>query len=159
MAEIAPDIYGGDLQSNPEFVRHMSHSMHSNEPMGYLYQLMAAMGWTSLPWLRFIRQPTLILADDDPIVPAINAKIMHRLIPHSKLHIYHGGHSRAFDARQGIDCPHRGISLLLKWAMARLGAPRSFGAVPNLAPARTAFAWRMIQEKCFQAMFIIRCGT
>ncbi len=93
MAEIAPDIYGGDLQSNPEFVRHMSHSMHSNEPMGYFYQLMAAMGWTSLPWLRFLRQPTLILAgDDDPIVPAINAKIMHRLIPHSRLHIYPGGH-------------------------------------------------------------------
>jgi poly(3-hydroxyalkanoate) depolymerase len=93
MAEIAPDIYGGDLQSNPEFVRHMSHSMHSNEPMGYFYQLMAAMGWTSLPWLSFLRQPTLILAgDDDPIVPAINAKIMHRLIPYSKLYIYHGGH-------------------------------------------------------------------
>ena len=42
---------------------------------------------------QFLRQPTLILAgDDDPIVPAINAKIMHRLIPHAKLHIYHGGH-------------------------------------------------------------------
>ena len=93
MAEIAPDIYGGDLQSNPEFVRHLSHSMHSNEPLGYFYQLMAAMGWTSLPWLSLLPQPTLILAgDDDPIVPAINAKIMHRLIPRSKLYIYHGGH-------------------------------------------------------------------
>jgi len=93
MAEIAPDIYGGDLQSNPEFVRHMAHSTHSTEPLSYVYQLMAAMGWTSLPWLRLLRQPTLILAgDDDPIVPAINAKIMHRLIPYSKLYIYQGGH-------------------------------------------------------------------
>jgi poly(3-hydroxyalkanoate) depolymerase len=93
MAQIAPDIYGGDLQSNPEFVRQMSHAMHSNEPLGYFYQLMAAMGWTSIPWLKLLRQPTLILAgDDDPIVPAINAKIMHHLIPNSKLHIYHGGH-------------------------------------------------------------------
>ena len=93
MAQIAPDIYGGDLQSNPEFVRQMSHAMHSNEPLGYFYQLMAAMGWTSIPWLKLLRQPTLILAgDDDRIVPAINAKIMHHLIPHSKLHIYHGGH-------------------------------------------------------------------
>ncbi len=93
MAEIAPDIYGGDLKSNPEFVRHMSHATRSNEPLGYLYQLMAAVGWTSLPWLKLLRQPTLILAgDDDPIVPAINAKIMHRLIPHSQLYIYHGGH-------------------------------------------------------------------
>ena len=93
MAEIAPDIYGGDLQSNPEFVRHMAHATHSNEPLSYFYQLIAAMGWTSLPWLKLLQQPTLILAgDDDPIVPAINAKIMHHLIPYSKLHIYNGGH-------------------------------------------------------------------
>jgi poly(3-hydroxyalkanoate) depolymerase len=93
MAEIAPDIYGGDLQSNPEFVRHMAHATHSNEPLSYFYQMMAAVGWTSLPWLKLLRQPTLILAgDDDPIVPAINAKIMHHLIPYSKLHIYNGGH-------------------------------------------------------------------
>ena len=43
-----------------------------------------------LPWLR---PPALILAgDDDPIIPLVNARIMHRLIPHSQLHIYHGGH-------------------------------------------------------------------
>jgi len=35
----------------------------------------------------------LILAgDDDPIIPLVNARIMHRLIPRSELHIYHGGH-------------------------------------------------------------------
>jgi poly(3-hydroxyalkanoate) depolymerase len=93
MAEIAPDIYGGDLQSNPEFVRHLSHATHSTEPLSYFYQLMAAAGWTSVPWLKLLRQPTLILAgDDDPIVPTINAKIMHNLIPNSKLYIYNGGH-------------------------------------------------------------------
>jgi poly(3-hydroxyalkanoate) depolymerase len=93
MAEIAQDIYGGDLQSNPEFVRQLAHSTHAGEPMSYFYQLMAAAGWTSLPWLKLLRQPTLILAgDDDPIVPTINAKIMHQLIPNSKLYIYNGGH-------------------------------------------------------------------
>ena len=93
MAEIAQDIYGGDLQSNPEFVRHLAHATHAGEPMSYFYQLMAAAGWTSVPWLRLLRQPTLILAgDDDPIVPTINAKIMHHLIPNSKLYIYNGGH-------------------------------------------------------------------
>ncbi len=93
MAEIAQDIYGGDLQSNPEFVRNLAHATHSGEPMSYFYQLMAAVGWTSVPWLKLLRQPTLILAgDDDPIVPMINAKIMHRLIPDSKLYIYNGGH-------------------------------------------------------------------
>jgi pimeloyl-ACP methyl ester carboxylesterase len=35
----------------------------------------------------------LILAgDDDPIIPLANARIMHRLMPRSELHIYHGGH-------------------------------------------------------------------
>lgn len=93
MAEIAPDIYGGDLRSNPEFVRQMAHAMHSNEPLGYFYQLLAGLGWTSLPFLKLVKQPTLLLAgDDDPIVPAINAKIMQKLIRHSKLHIFHGGH-------------------------------------------------------------------
>jgi len=93
MAEIAQDIYGGDLQSNPEFVRQLAHATHAGEPMSYFYQLMAAVGWTSVPWLRLLRQPTLILAgDDDPIVPTINAKIMHQMIPNSKLYIYNGGH-------------------------------------------------------------------
>jgi poly(3-hydroxyalkanoate) depolymerase len=93
MEEIAPDIYGGDLRSNPEFVRRMAHAMRSEEPLGYFYQLMAGMGWTSLPWLKLLQQPTLILTgDDDPIVPAINAKIMQMMIPRSKLYIFHGGH-------------------------------------------------------------------
>ncbi len=93
MAEIAPDIYGGDLRSNPEFVRQMAHAMHSNEPLGYFYQLLAGMGWSSLPFLKLLKQPTLLLAgNDDPIVPAINSKIMHTLIHRSKLHIFQGGH-------------------------------------------------------------------
>ena len=60
---------------------------------GYNYQLLATVGWTSLPLLPLVRQPTLILAgDDDPIIPVINARIMHWLIPRSELTIYHGGH-------------------------------------------------------------------
>ena len=60
---------------------------------GYVYQLMAAAGWTSLPWLRLIKQSALILAgDDDPIIPLANARLMHLLIPRSTLHVYRGGH-------------------------------------------------------------------
>jgi pimeloyl-ACP methyl ester carboxylesterase len=47
--------------------------------------------WRALGSRRW--QTLLILCgDDDPIVPTINAKIMHQLIPHSKLHIFRGGH-------------------------------------------------------------------
>jgi pimeloyl-ACP methyl ester carboxylesterase len=60
---------------------------------GYFYQLISTIGWTSLPMLPRLRPPTLIMAgDDDPIIPLVNARIMHRLIPRSRLHIYHGGH-------------------------------------------------------------------
>ena len=62
-------------------------------PLGYLYQLVAAAGWTSLPFLPAIRQPVLIVAgDDDPIIPLANARLMNLLIPGSRLHVYHGGH-------------------------------------------------------------------
>jgi pimeloyl-ACP methyl ester carboxylesterase len=56
-------------------------------------QLTAGACWTSLPFLGLIRQPTLILsADDDPIIPLVNARLMARLIRHSELHVYPGGH-------------------------------------------------------------------
>jgi pimeloyl-ACP methyl ester carboxylesterase len=47
---------------------------------------------TSLPWLRTLRQPTLVLAgDDDPIVPLVNARILAVCIPNARLRIVRGG--------------------------------------------------------------------
>jgi pimeloyl-ACP methyl ester carboxylesterase len=60
---------------------------------GYLLQLLAGVGWTSLPALPLIRQPTLVLAGrDDPIIPLVNARIMARLLPNATLHVYDDGH-------------------------------------------------------------------
>ena len=60
---------------------------------GCLYQHAAGLGWTSLPFLRLIRQPTLVLAgNDDPIIPLANAKILAALIPSARLHVYNGGY-------------------------------------------------------------------
>jgi pimeloyl-ACP methyl ester carboxylesterase len=54
---------------------------------------LAGLGWSSLPFLPLIRQRTLILAgNDDPIIPLVNARIMHALIPHATLHVYDDGH-------------------------------------------------------------------
>ena len=59
---------------------------------GYAAQLYAITGWTSLPWLCRLRQPTLVLAgDDDPIVPLVNGRILARLIPDARLHVVRGG--------------------------------------------------------------------
>ena len=97
---IAGDIYGGALRDQPELADQVTRALGesgdaapSPSPRGYLYQLMAGAGWTSLPWLPLVRQPTLILAgDDDPIIPLANAWIMAALLPHARLHVYPDGH-------------------------------------------------------------------
>jgi len=91
---IAGDIYGGTMRSHPERAARALHAQTRLGPKrGYYYQLAAAAGWSSLPFLRLIRTPTLIVAgDDDPIIPAINAQVMARLIPDAELHLYRGGH-------------------------------------------------------------------
>ena len=93
-ARIAGELYGGSARENPIVARDLLHATTRLGPAwGYYYQLLATAGWTSLPFLPKLRPPTLILAgDDDPIIPVANARIMHRLIPRSDLHIYRGGH-------------------------------------------------------------------
>ncbi len=93
MAQIAGEIYGGKMRTQPELAHEFAHTVRSGGLLGYFYQMLGGVGWTSIFWLRKLRQPTLILhGDDDPLVPLVNAKIMHRLIPHSKLYIFHDGH-------------------------------------------------------------------
>jgi len=91
---IAGEIYGGTMRTHPERAAQALHSATRLGPRrGYYYQLAAATGWSSLPFLKLIRQPTLlVMGDDDPIIPAVNARIMARLIPNARLHLYHGGH-------------------------------------------------------------------
>ena len=102
-ARVAGDLYGGSARDDPTLARDLLHATTRLGPArGYYYQLLASLGWTSLPRLPKLRPPTLILAgDDDPIIPVVNARIMHRLIPRSQLHIYHGGHLElAADAKR-----------------------------------------------------------
>ncbi|MDX6300649.1 MAG: hypothetical protein QOF53_1863 [Nocardioidaceae bacterium] len=93
-ARVAGELYGGSMRSDPERGRALLHQARPVGPKrGYYYQLAAGFGWSSLPGLPFLRQPTLVLAgDDDPIIPVVNAHLMARMIPRSQLHIYHGGH-------------------------------------------------------------------
>jgi poly(3-hydroxyalkanoate) depolymerase len=91
---VAAGLYGGTIRADPGRARALLHDGTRVGPRrGYLYQLAAGAGWSSLPLLPCIRQPTLLLAgDDDPIVPLVNAHIMRRLLPRAELHVYHGGH-------------------------------------------------------------------
>jgi pimeloyl-ACP methyl ester carboxylesterase len=90
----AASLYGGSARSQPEHISALMHAENRVGPvLGYVYQLAAGAGWTSLPFLPLIRQPTLILSgDDDPLIPLANARLMHSLIRRSQLHVYHGGH-------------------------------------------------------------------
>jgi pimeloyl-ACP methyl ester carboxylesterase len=60
----------------------------------YLSQLYAVAGWSSVPWLRRVRQRTLILhGDEDPLAPPVNARTMAELIPGAQLEMIAGaGH-------------------------------------------------------------------
>ena len=93
MAQNAGEIYGGKMRTHPEYAHEFARTARLGSVLGYFYQMLGGMGWTSIPWLHTLRQPTLILhGDDDPLVPLVNAKIMQRLIPHAKLYIFHDGH-------------------------------------------------------------------
>jgi poly(3-hydroxyalkanoate) depolymerase len=94
LEEVAGDLYGGSARTDASsVVAAMNAHNRVGSPRGYLYQLAAGAGWTSIAFLPFLRQRTLIVSgDDDPIIPLANAKLMHRLIRGSKLHVFHGGH-------------------------------------------------------------------
>jgi poly(3-hydroxyalkanoate) depolymerase len=93
MQRIAGDIYGGAFRASPELARkHLRHVRWASD-YGYHLQLIAGLGWSSLPWLRLLSQPTLVMAGtDDPIVPVANGRILATLIPHARLVTIDDGH-------------------------------------------------------------------
>ena len=93
MSRIAPDIYGGAFRDDPSLIGRHAGAMHGTRSLGYLYQLLAMSGWTSLPWVWSLPQPTLVLMGrDDPLVPAINGHILAGLIPNAELQMIDDGH-------------------------------------------------------------------
>jgi len=94
LQSVAPTLYGGRIRREPELLRQQAGARLDRPPSlrGYLGQLFAIMTFTSLPFLRRISAPTLVLVgDDDPIVPLLNARILQRGIPDARLHIVPGG--------------------------------------------------------------------
>jgi poly(3-hydroxyalkanoate) depolymerase len=105
---VAGDIYGGDYRGNPDLALQTFKHVKWQSPRGYYLQLAAAVGWTSAHWLHRLRQPTLVMAgSDDPLVPPLNARLMHMLIPRSELRVLDCGHlfliTRAKESAQAIN--------------------------------------------------------
>jgi poly(3-hydroxyalkanoate) depolymerase len=105
---VAGEIYGGDYRGNPDLAVQTLKHVKWQSRLGYYLQLAAAAGWTSVHWLHRLQQPTLVMAgSDDPLVPLLNAKLMHTLIPRSELKVFDCGHlfliTRAEKAAQAIN--------------------------------------------------------
>ena len=93
MHRIAASIYGGKIAEQPDLITPFAGHMRPPSLRGYVLQQLALMGWTSLRWLSRLKQPTLILAGvRDPLVHVANAKVLHLLVPNSRLHLVDDGH-------------------------------------------------------------------
>jgi poly(3-hydroxyalkanoate) depolymerase len=93
---VAPVLYGGAFRKDPALVGRQSHLrfIHPPSVRGYLWQLTAGFGWTSIFWLRRVQSPTLVLAaDDDPIIPLANGRLLVAALPNARLRVVNdGGH-------------------------------------------------------------------
>jgi len=90
---IAGEIYGGAFRNDQTLAAHHAGGMSGVRGMGYFYQLIAMAGWSSLPWLWSLKQPTLVMmGTDDPIVPPTNGKFLSWMIPNSQLVFIDDGH-------------------------------------------------------------------
>ncbi len=93
MRKVAADIYGGEIAFNRELLKDHAMAMRAGDRRGYLYQLLAGLGWTSYLFLPRITLPTLILmGETDPLVPPVNGRILHRRLPNSTLETVPCGH-------------------------------------------------------------------
>ena len=89
-------MYGGRLRDNPEALGGISEYMMGANMSGMgamMYQMMALMGWSSMPWLHLLQQPTLVIAgQDDPIVPPLNGQLIAKRIPNARFELVDCGH-------------------------------------------------------------------
>ena len=83
-------LYGGATSGKEDHIGRITPPSKT----GYFYQLMAMIGWTSAPFLPFMKKDTLIMmGGDDQIVPIANGKFLKMLIPNSELlEVEDGGH-------------------------------------------------------------------
>jgi pimeloyl-ACP methyl ester carboxylesterase len=81
-------LAGGDQERDPDFARRTEELRRRYAPdLGaYFGQLFALAGWSSLRWLKDVRQPALLInGDDDPVVPWANGALLASRLPQARL--------------------------------------------------------------------------
>ena|GEM_PF-586669 len=90
--ERASELYGGLVRRRPELIERRGSYAAGPSTRGYINQLLAGIGWTSVHRLYRLRCPTLVMGgDDDPVMPLVNVRLLYWMIPKSYLHIVRGG--------------------------------------------------------------------
>lgn len=94
LVEAAAELYGGTMRANPEVIRDALHAAGTDHSsLGYYFQILCGLGWTSIPFLPLLKQKTLVLSgSDDPLIRTANAHILGHLIPNAETVIFDGGH-------------------------------------------------------------------
>jgi poly(3-hydroxyalkanoate) depolymerase len=93
MMRVGPDIYGGQLRWDRHRLEEHAAALQRGSSRGYLFQLLAAVGWTSWLWLPQMKLPVLIMMGrDDPIVPVVNGRILASRLPNARLEVVGSGH-------------------------------------------------------------------
>jgi len=93
MKRIAGVIYGGKLRTNKLSAFNFAESTTPPSRRGYLYQMLAIARWSSLPWVRKLTVPTLVIqGEDDPLIPEANGRTLAAMIPGAKLMVVDCGH-------------------------------------------------------------------
>ncbi|MBD3664975.1 poly(3-hydroxyalkanoate) depolymerase [Sulfitobacter aestuariivivens] len=93
MRSIAAEIYGGAFRRDDTLINAHAAGMRPSSNAGYMLQLLAMTGWTSVPWLWLLKQPTLVVSGtDDPLIPVANARLLAHLIPKARLELIDDGH-------------------------------------------------------------------
>jgi pimeloyl-ACP methyl ester carboxylesterase len=96
-----PLLAGGRTAREPAALAAIMADRASHPPplLGYMYQQMAVIGWSSRRWLSELRVPTLVLhGEEDPVVHVVNACRLADRIAYAELEIVAGaGHMLLFD--------------------------------------------------------------
>lgn len=97
----APLLYRGRVGREPGlFNTELSGwTAHPASLTGVFFQVAAYSMWSSLPWLRTLDLPVLVLGGrEDPMAPAANSRMLATIIRGAQLHIIdQGGHLFLFD--------------------------------------------------------------